>query len=87
MNRLARHALVCACAVSAFAASSIAQSLPTDPSLVTGELDNGLEYIVRQHAVPPGRAVVDNVDMVIAPVIDNPGRERPYKRGLYRICR
>ena len=35
-----------------------AQPLPTDPSLVTGELDNGLKYIVRQHAVPPGRAVM-----------------------------
>src|SRR6185503_8343066 len=49
---------VCACAISAFGTWSIAQSLPTDPSLVTGELDNGLKYIVRQHAVPPGRAVV-----------------------------
>jgi zinc protease len=35
-----------------------AQSLPTDPALVTGELDNGLRYIVRQHANPPGRAVM-----------------------------
>src|SRR4029450_2985913 len=45
-------------ALGAFAATSIAQSLPTDPSLVTGELDNGLKYIVRQHAVPPGRAAI-----------------------------
>ena len=35
-----------------------AQALPTDPSLVTGELDNGLKYIVRQHPVPPGRAAM-----------------------------
>src|SRR5262249_16808285 len=35
-----------------------AQPLPTDPALVTGTLDNGLRYIVRQHNVPPGRAVV-----------------------------
>ncbi|MEK7466490.1 MAG: insulinase family protein [Planctomycetota bacterium] len=34
------------------------QPLPTDPALVTGQLDNGLRYIVRKHAVPPGRAVV-----------------------------
>ncbi|MBX3381025.1 MAG: insulinase family protein [Phycisphaeraceae bacterium] len=34
------------------------QALPTDPALVTGELDNGLKYIVRQHSVPEGRAVV-----------------------------
>ena len=41
-----------------FASRASAQPLPTDPSLVTGELDNGLKYIVRQHAVPPGRAVM-----------------------------
>jgi zinc protease len=35
-----------------------AEALPTDPSLVRGELDNGLRYIVRQHDVPAGRAVV-----------------------------
>ncbi|MBI2923464.1 MAG: insulinase family protein, partial [Planctomycetes bacterium] len=34
------------------------QPLPTDPALVTGQLDNGLRYIVRRHAVPPGRATV-----------------------------
>lgn len=32
--------------------------LPTDPSLVTGRLENGLRYIVRRNANPPGRAVV-----------------------------
>jgi zinc protease len=30
--------------------------LPTDPRLVTGELDNGMRYIVVRHANPPGRA-------------------------------
>jgi zinc protease len=29
--------------------------LPTDPSLVTGRLPNGVRYIIRQHATPPGR--------------------------------
>lgn len=42
--------------VGAFGAS--AQPLPTDPALVAGTLDNGLRYIVRKHAFPPGRAVV-----------------------------
>ncbi|MHB8865409.1 MAG: M16 family metallopeptidase [Pirellulaceae bacterium] len=35
-----------------------AQNLPTDPALVTGQLDNGLRYVVRQHANPPGRATI-----------------------------
>ena len=35
-----------------------AQSLPTDPALVTGKLDNGLNYIVREHAFPPQRVVI-----------------------------
>ncbi len=35
-----------------------AQNLPTDDRLVTGELDNGMKYIVRKHAVPPGRAAM-----------------------------
>ncbi|MFO0827546.1 MAG: pitrilysin family protein [Phycisphaerales bacterium] len=32
--------------------------LPTDPAIVTGQLDNGLRYVVQRHAVPPGRAVM-----------------------------
>jgi zinc protease len=32
--------------------------LPTDPALVTGELPNGLKYVVRKHANPPARASV-----------------------------
>ena len=35
-----------------------AAPLPVDPRLVTGRLDNGLTYIVRQHATPPGRATI-----------------------------
>lgn len=35
-----------------------AQPLPTDPRLVTGELDNGLHYIVVKHGKPEGRAVM-----------------------------
>ncbi|QYK46888.1 MAG: insulinase family protein [Phycisphaeraceae bacterium] len=33
-------------------------ALPVDPTLVTGRLENGLRYIIKQHAVPPGRAVM-----------------------------
>ncbi len=32
--------------------------LPSDPSLVTGQLDNGMKYIVMKHSNPPGRAIV-----------------------------
>lgn len=42
----------------AIVAPAWAQPLPTDPTLVTGTLDNGLSYIVKQHAIPPGRAVM-----------------------------
>lgn len=42
--------------VGALCAST--QPLPTDSRYVTGELENGLRYIVRQHPEPPGRAVV-----------------------------
>lgn len=34
------------------------QPLPVDPTLVTGEFPNGMRYIVKSHAVPPGRAAV-----------------------------
>jgi zinc protease len=37
---------------------AVAQPLPSDPRLVTGELPNGLKYIVRQHNNPPGRAAI-----------------------------
>src|SRR6266480_246712 len=35
-----------------------AAPLPTDPSLVSGKLDNGMGYIVVKHSNPPGRAVM-----------------------------
>src|SRR2546428_592408 len=35
-----------------------AQPLPTDPRLLTGQLDNGLRYIIRKHDNPPHRAYV-----------------------------
>ena len=46
------------CLLLMAAAWASAQTLPTDPALVTGQLDNGLRYIVRQHAYPPGRAAI-----------------------------
>jgi zinc protease len=33
-----------------------AEPLPTDPSLVTGKLENGLKYVIRKHSNPAGRA-------------------------------
>jgi len=52
--------LVCALGICANGRRAVAadEPLPTDPSLVTGELENGLRYIVRRHAVPPGRALL-----------------------------
>lgn len=50
--------------VALFLASSVSSvvladtPLPSDPSLVTGTLDNGLKYVVKQHANPTGRAVM-----------------------------
>src|SRR5262245_1619637 len=52
-----RAQLVCVIAFTA-AGRALAQPLPSDPALVIGELANGLHYLVRQHAVPPGRAVI-----------------------------
>lgn len=37
---------------------ALAEPLPTDPALVTGELENRLRYVVKRHANPPGRAMV-----------------------------
>ncbi len=53
--------LVCALAIGAARSHAVAaddEPLPTDPSLVTGTLENGLRYVVRRHAVPPGRALM-----------------------------
>jgi zinc protease len=38
--------------------SAAAQPLPTDPRLVTGELESGLRYVIFQHAEPPERAIL-----------------------------
>ncbi|MFI4898561.1 MAG: M16 family metallopeptidase [Phycisphaerales bacterium JB059] len=43
-------------ALAILTASGLAQPLTVDPDLVTGELDNGLSYIILEHANPPGRA-------------------------------
>ena len=41
--------------VPARAAAPAAETLPTDPALVTGRLANGLSYIIRQNKNPEGR--------------------------------
>lgn len=46
------------CVVLSAASVAAAQPLPTDPNLVTGELENGLSYVIMQHTTPPGRASV-----------------------------
>ena len=50
VGRLAVAALFCLTALGARA-----QPLPSDPALVTGELDNGLRYALRHNAEPRGR--------------------------------
>ncbi len=49
-------AIVMALAIPALTAR--AQPLPSDPSLTTGQLDNGLRYIVRKNSIPPGHATI-----------------------------
>lgn len=56
MFRLSRSAAVMF--VAGLVASASGQALPEDPALVRGELENGLKYIVRKHANPPGKAIV-----------------------------
>ncbi|CAG0970970.1 zinc protease [Phycisphaerales bacterium] len=46
------------CVVLAAASGAAAQTLPTDPNLVTGQLENGLSYVIMKHGTPPGRASV-----------------------------
>ncbi|CAN5592798.1 insulinase family protein [soil metagenome] len=50
--------VVSICVLSGRAPARAAEPLPSDPANVTGELDNGMKYIVRKHSVPPGRAVM-----------------------------
>ncbi|MCI0548432.1 MAG: insulinase family protein [Candidatus Rokubacteria bacterium] len=52
-----------ACATGAPPAAPVAPAaapevLPADPALVTGTLDNGLQYIVRRHQNPAGRVTI-----------------------------
>lgn len=58
MRKAARRVVVVFVAIGVSTLSALAQSLPTDPALVTGKLDNGLQYIVKRDAYPPGRATV-----------------------------
>jgi zinc protease len=54
---LAAHACTLAAPQSALAAvAGAAEPLPSDPALVTGQLENGLKYIIRKHANPAARA-------------------------------
>src|SRR5262245_3071391 len=58
MSCIIRRVLLCVALIALVAVKVSAQQLPNDPALVTGPLDNGLHYMVRQHSVPPGRAVI-----------------------------
>jgi len=51
-----RRVLCLILSILVLAPSLIAQPVPTDPRLITGQLDNGLTYIIRRHDNPPGRA-------------------------------
>lgn len=58
MSPIIRRSFGLFLAAGCVVASSSGQALPTDPALVTGQLDNGLRYIVRRHANPPGKAAI-----------------------------
>lgn len=60
VNRATRVCIVALFVISTLFAVAArgAEPLPTDPALVTGELPNGLRYIVRKHSVPPERAIM-----------------------------
>lgn len=49
------HVGAAALALTGAGFTTIDDQLPTDPALVTGELPNGVKYIIRKHANPPGR--------------------------------
>ncbi len=53
-NRFVRAAIAL---LVLFGASARAQPLAPNPDLVTGELDNGLGYVIQRHTNPPGRIV------------------------------
>jgi len=57
--RAMRPGLILLPAISALGlAPASAQPLPTDPELLTGKLENGLQYIIREHDEPPGRVTM-----------------------------
>ena len=58
MHRTPLTSLLSVVLAGVVAPFALAQVLPSDPALVTGQLDNGLRYIIRQHDKPPGRAVI-----------------------------
>lgn len=60
MPRRAASALALAACFAAAPSLASAEDapLPTDLAVVAGKLENGLSYMVRRHAVPPGRATV-----------------------------
>lgn len=58
MSRLLRLSVFAWSLCCLVAWRAAAQELPTDPALTVGQLDNGLRYIVRRHANPPGRAII-----------------------------
>ncbi len=57
MHRKLIAIITALCAVFAVSTGR-AEPLPTDPALVRGTLDNGLTYILKRNAHPPGRAIV-----------------------------
>ncbi|MFN0137137.1 MAG: M16 family metallopeptidase [Phycisphaerae bacterium] len=58
MRRSPLVAIAALCLATALLPLAFAQPLPTDPSLITGELENGMRYIVRKHPKPEGRATL-----------------------------
>jgi zinc protease len=58
MSRRVLPAVPSLFAALTLAAPCLGQALPTDPALVTGQLANGMSYVVRRHAYPPGRAAM-----------------------------
>lgn len=45
-------------AINLAATSAEAQTLGADPAWIIGQLDNGMRYMIRQNATPPGTALV-----------------------------
>jgi len=59
MFKLSRvAALVMVAGMVGMVGTAAGQVLPEDPSLVKGELDNGMHYIIRKHNNPAGKAVM-----------------------------